>query len=332
MASKKITSEDGLLGYLDELVDHLRDLAPLAIREGDINAIHQARVTTRRLKAAIDLFDSVIADDQKQGPLKLLKRLRRRLGPLRDADVMVGHLLHLQAAKRWIRPAAWVADKLRQRRDEAFKQTQGKVDVPDLLGRLGQWWGVREQIREALGEPAEMMLRDSLLDQLHEFERAADRLIAAPAAGADPADRQDPHELRIAGKALRYTLELAKADGHAMPKSVLKQFKAIQEALGLWHDYVVLGQDAMRTDLEAELALHDSALHREMLSLAVETARRADAKLRQFGRLWQANGQAIRQVVESLFSMPAVPSAPIVPDAAEEPGEATAAPEEEQAG
>ena len=330
MTSKKITSEGGLLGYLDELVDGLRDLAPLAIREGDINAIHQARVTTRRLKAAIDLFDSVIADDQKKGPLKLLKRLRRRLGPLRDADVMVGHLLHLQTAKRWARPAGWVAEKLRQRRVEAFKQTQGKVDVPDLLGRLGQWWGVREQIREALGEPVELLLRDSLLDQLHQFERAADRLIAGPAAGADPAEKQDPHELRIAGKALRYTLELAKADGHAMPKSVLKQFKSLQEALGLWHDYVVLGQEAMRTDLEAELALHDSALHREVLSLAVETARRADAKLQQFGRLWQANGQGIRQVVESLFSLPAVPSVPIVPDsAAVEAGEASAAPEEQ---
>lgn len=326
MAAKKAGKEVGLLGYLDELVDRLRDLAPLAIREGDINAIHQARVTTRRLKAAIDLFDPVIADDQKAGPLRLLKRLRRRLGPLRDADVMVGHLQYLQTTKRWARPAGWVADRLRRRRDEAFKKAQDKVDVPDLLGRLGQWWGVREQIREALGEPVELMLRDSLLDQLHDFERAADRLIAGPAAEAGPTDKQDPHELRIAGKALRYTLELAKADGHDMPRSVLRQFKSLQEALGLWHDYVVLGQEAMRTDLEAELALHDSALHREVLNLAVETARRADAKLQQFGRLWQSSGQGIRQVVESLFSLPAVPSVPIVPDSA------ATAPEQEQAG
>lgn len=307
MADRKKVTDEGLLGYLDELVDKLRDLVSPAIRDGEVEAIHQARVTTRRLKAAIDLFDSVIAEKQKAGPLKLLKRLRRRLGALRDADVMVEHLEQLGKGKRWNRPASWVAGRVKARRDEAIKGMQGKVDVPDLLGRLGQWWGVREQIREALGEPAELMLRDSLLDQLHEFERAADRLFGGE---TDSGSKQDPHELRIAGKALRYTLELARADGHPLPKDVLKQFKAMQEALGLWHDCIVLGQEAMREDLEADLALHDSALHREVLGLAVETARRADAKLRQFGEMWREHGQEIRGIIESVFSAPATSESP----------------------
>lgn len=313
MAETENIAEDGLLGYLDELAEKLRNLVPMAIRDGEVEAIHQARVTTRRLKAAIDLFDSVIAEKQKEAPKKLLKRLRRRLGALRDADVMIEHLAQLGKARRWGRPAAWIASRMRARRDEAFRQTREKVEVADVLGRLGQLWGVREQVREAMGEPAAVMLRDSLLDQLHQFEHAADGLFGME---KETGVRQDPHELRIAGKALRYTLELAKADGHPLPKDVLRQFKSLQEALGLWHDYVVLGQEAMREDLAADLALHDSMLHREVLALAVEAARRADARLRQFGTQWQASGREIRRIIEELFPAPAIvpPAMPPAPE------------------
>ena len=41
-----------LLAYLDDLVDHLRRLVPKALRGNNPEAIHDARVATRRLKAA----------------------------------------------------------------------------------------------------------------------------------------------------------------------------------------------------------------------------------------------------------------------------------------
>src|SRR4051812_36369647 len=49
-----------LLTYLDELVEHLRRLIPTAIRGSDADAIHDARVATRRLKAALDLLQTAI--------------------------------------------------------------------------------------------------------------------------------------------------------------------------------------------------------------------------------------------------------------------------------
>ena len=56
--------------------------------------------------------------------------------------------------------------------------------------------------------------------------------------------------MRIAGKALRYTLEMAVVEGHTLPGPVLKAFKRMQACLGLWHDYVVLTEAALRASLE----------------------------------------------------------------------------------
>ena len=77
----------GLLTYLDEQIESLNLHLPAAVESFDAKGIHQARVATRRLKAGLDLVAPLI-----QGPsIKLVnragRRIRRRLGPLRDLDV-----------------------------------------------------------------------------------------------------------------------------------------------------------------------------------------------------------------------------------------------------
>ena len=70
----------------------------------------------------------------------------------------------------------------------------------------------------------------------------------------------DVHELRIAGKLLRYTLELAEPLGYQLSPSVLKSFKQLQEALGLWHDDVVLGERALFDRARADAVLPPAAV------------------------------------------------------------------------
>jgi CHAD domain-containing protein len=69
----------------------------------------------------------------------------------------------------------------------------------------------------------------------------------------------DVHELRIDGKLLRYTLELAAPLGFGAPMPLLRAFKQLQDALGLWHDYVVLGEQTLRYALDQQLPLHNSS-------------------------------------------------------------------------
>src|SRR5690348_7378182 len=76
-----------LLGHLDALVEELRARVPAALGEWEPEAIHQSRVATRRLKAALDLMKPVLSKRPRRKFNRITRKLRRRLGPLRDADV-----------------------------------------------------------------------------------------------------------------------------------------------------------------------------------------------------------------------------------------------------
>ena len=50
-----------LLDRIDELVGGLRQQVPAALKDFDADGIHDARVATRRLKAALDLLEPVLS-------------------------------------------------------------------------------------------------------------------------------------------------------------------------------------------------------------------------------------------------------------------------------
>src|SRR3954447_14134035 len=81
-----------LCKHLDHLVDELRVHVPAALNDFDPQAIHKARGATRRLKAALDLLKSCVSPAHASPFTKIGRKLRRRLGPLRDIDVMIEHL------------------------------------------------------------------------------------------------------------------------------------------------------------------------------------------------------------------------------------------------
>ena len=69
-----------------------------AIRARRPEALHQMRIGVRRLRAAISLFDDVIAGEQGQHVRNVLKWVGRELGPARDLDVFVADILEPQRA------------------------------------------------------------------------------------------------------------------------------------------------------------------------------------------------------------------------------------------
>ena len=77
----------------DEIVQHLaRDVQKRAkaIRgDIDVDAVHDMRTATRRLRTAIKLYASEARDDRRKSIEKELKRVARRLGSVRDLDVLL---------------------------------------------------------------------------------------------------------------------------------------------------------------------------------------------------------------------------------------------------
>src|ERR1700677_3092632 len=100
-----------LLAYIDELVEELRGHVPKAMKHWDPGAIHQSRVATRRLKAALDLLRPVLSDEHLKPFSNVSRKLRRRLGPMRDLDVMIGHLGDLKS-KPHAQAIQWLEERL----------------------------------------------------------------------------------------------------------------------------------------------------------------------------------------------------------------------------
>ena len=295
----------GLIGHLDELVEELRKHTPPALHEFDEDAIHKARVTTRRLKAAVDLLDRVLDRDHSKPFARLGRKLRRRLGPLRDIDVMLGHLEDIDAGSDRTRGAAWLRDRLLQDRQRARNKSQRKADPLQIIHRLASWQRVRQDVVLAQ-QAVPSLLAESMHTQLDSFVDQANQLharLSAEDAGDTVATRHDPHQLRIAGKALRYTMELAQADGHELPNGILKTFKQMQECLGTWHDFVVMAERAMEACLNEDLPLHDPATQCDVLALIEYAMKRAQEELEGFAEMWDEQGLALTESIRKTFAL-----------------------------
>lgn len=321
---KRDAAEFPLLKYLDSLVENLRKLISSAVKGEDEDSVHDARVATRRLKAATNLLAPAVSSRFRRPFNRVTKSLRRQLGPLRDLDVMLEHLKEFNQPK--LHPATeWFRQRLGDLRDGAVRSAADNAPPARMLARLGSWWGLRHEIADARDRIAEL-LGQSVHLQLDAFIEQADDLVGQRGG--------DPHQLRIAGKSLRYTLEMARQHGVRLPASVTALFKRMQTALGLWHDYVVLTERMMRESVESDLVLHDPRLQAQILSLAQVSLRKAESQLKKMANLWQTRGQSLTQTIRQAFPLTKHPAAEIEPQApavaadmplAPEPGAAPAA-------
>ena len=299
------SKDDGspLLKYLDGLVEDLHKNVNKALRDFDADAIHDARVATRRLRAATKLLAPVLSDDRRKPFDKVLKKLRRRLGSLRDLDVMIENLSKVASEKSLGTAASYMKDELTRQQSEERDKARKKTSPADFLSKLGCWYPVREEIAEST-QAIDSLLSESLHLQFDAFAEQSGQL------GNDPAaHRNDPHQLRIAGKSLRYTLEMAKEQGHKLPSSILKAFKKMQEALGDWHDDVVLVQCAMSMSLDQMLAYHRPETQDQMLKLARLFLVRSERELGKFARLWDKHGSLVADAIRNRFPLTHAPEA-----------------------
>jgi CHAD domain-containing protein len=205
-------------------VAHFLDAAVSGQDEAE--GVHQLRIWTRRAGAALRLFRSALPDARRRRMKKLLRKLRKRGGAIRDADV---HLERLQAEansgpKRVIKllkdERRTARRKLRKLRGRLRKDDRFSVQVEQLLEHIA--WPKRHSSRRA--PPFAPWCRHELAPlAAHYFELAEGNLEHDDAL----------HALRIAGKRLRYALELSVAALKPWPARRLdEELSAVQDRLG----------------------------------------------------------------------------------------------------
>jgi CHAD domain-containing protein len=242
-----------LAGTLGELAGALESRLA-GSRRGDPSDIHRARVAARRLLEALALVDRNDAPAAKPAR-KSVRRLRRALGPVREVDVTLA--LFEDEARRHDWPlgsvervrGALLADRER-RRLHMFRRLP-RACPSELIADLQ---GLASSLPISKHKEAPI-LSARVLKRSREFDAAI--------RDVGPLYRPEAlHRVRIAGKKLRYALELVQRHGYQSVTRDLSVLRQWQARLGRLNDLHVLqthlasiaadrASHAVRRDVEA---------------------------------------------------------------------------------
>lgn len=221
------------------LRQHAAAFAEHACRAGsedeDPEHVHQTRVATRRLRAAIRLFGDVLPTSS--GELNdELAWIAGQLGPLRDLDVQVRRLREIATALGVGEELGSYADWLLEQRraslaalDEALT-SQRFTDLRGKLSGVSEWQPLTELDRPALEDGPRRLRR-----AYRRVRRCGDALHEHSAAN-------ELHRTRIRAKRLRYAVEFFESLYGKPAQRVVRRAVDLQDLLGDFQDGVVSGQ------------------------------------------------------------------------------------------
>ena len=203
------------------------------IRDGDPDSIHDARVATRRIRAALAVIGgnghpAWRAVDQQ------MRALARALGAARDLDVIADLIEHAHTDASGDHPMAAFRRCIQKERADARRKLIKAVEriplhalVPTERKHVAGWWLADSNAAAAL--TAQMRQQSAaLLDSV------------AHASGVYFPKRT--HEVRVHAKRLRYLVEVATHAGRWSSDREARLLARVQSVLGDLHDREVLIQ------------------------------------------------------------------------------------------
>jgi CHAD domain-containing protein/inorganic triphosphatase YgiF len=212
----------------------------------DIEALHDMRVATRRMRAAFRLFGDYLDMEELAPIAKGLRRTGRILGAVRDLDVFWAKTQRYLESLPLGQPvdldplhAAWEAQRARGREEmlaylESNRYARFKERFDEFLHTPGA--GALPITAQA-GEPAAYRLRQVVPAALYQrlaAMQAFDEWVSEPDV---PLSRY--HQLRIISKGMRYALEFFQEVLGPEAGTLIGEVKALQDHLGDLQDAVV---------------------------------------------------------------------------------------------
>jgi CHAD domain-containing protein len=201
-----------------------RELTKLAKNPAP-ESVHKFRTNSRRVEAVLsEVAPELNRNDKKL--LKLLSRLRKKAGQVRDLDVEIASLRSLKIPEGNGHKSQFV-DALveeRARHEQKLAKAFNHATSNEVRKRLKRAASELEIPRNT--EPLTLTL--SKLAKLgRDHTTLTERTL---------------HQYRIIGKRARYIAELADKDAEA--KRIIDQLKHMQDVIGDWHDWLKLTQRA----------------------------------------------------------------------------------------
>jgi CHAD domain-containing protein len=206
------------------------------VYDGAADAVHDSRVTTRRIREVLALVPAVPGRDGKDDVAAGYQKVGRALGKVRDIDVQIALIENLEAHAPQTAPSLVLVrqdhERARLSRMRELIKTLERLDVAGLIHLV------------AAGHPTGLRTRLTSNGWRHQLRRlAVERSHTALDAITHATGVYFPkraHRARIAIKQLRYAAEIAEHTGFSEMGPAIAALKRGQGILGDLHDRQVL--------------------------------------------------------------------------------------------
>ena len=200
-------------------------------------SVHNFRTGARRIQT---LFEELLPErDHNQKKLvKLLSRMRKRSGKVRDLDAQLAALRSLKVSQEPRRKTQLIQAliELRAKNEKKLRKALTKEAVRE----------VRKRLRRAS--------KDLRVEEIADPLRIAQEMMSQAAIASRPLTEEILHRQRILTKRARYVAEFASKSPET--DRLIEQLKHAQDALGDWHDWSMLTE----TSLQRLGDVHQSSL------------------------------------------------------------------------
>jgi inorganic triphosphatase YgiF len=307
------TVRDGVRHIVARHLHRLRLYDPGTRTGEDPESLHDMRVATRRLRAAVRVFAGGILARLQKGMSRELQWLGQLLGPVRDLDVQMAKLdSFIAAAPAGFRPALGCLREYME--SERMHRHAGMLVGLDtaryfrLLLRLERFADARARGRSRDAASQELIVvagQRAIKRAFRRLIKRGDKIQATP-------HPEDLHALRIRAKRLRYLLEFLQELTGKPGRRLVKRLTELQDLLGSYHDSVVLA-DFVRVYVESAGAQLAPAQLVALGALVASELRFAEQKRTDFEATWRrfarprtaADCRALLQKLRGLEAPPA---------------------------
>ena len=230
--------------YQNRIIRALIRLIPSIHEAKDPEGVHKMRVATRRLRAALPLFRSCMRKKDYKRWISEIKRVTTALGRARDLDVQIEFLTDFRDSmlenhdipdfgtgiNALITSLSEERSMIQPILDSAVERIVKKEVIQEIKSYLRRYSGLwstcsaNDAVREVIDKGSQF-----IFETVDILKKKSDAIY-------DPLDISGHHQMRIAAKKLRYTLEAFQVILPLQVKEIEKGVKKLQDLLGEVHD------------------------------------------------------------------------------------------------
>jgi len=289
---------DRLIEFITKQLARLDKHFDAVQERGDVDAVHDFRVASRRLREPLDIMAHWTPRRRVTRVARRLRRMRRAVSTVRDLDVLFESL-----ADRTTSPRIDAADRerlealLTSRRRHALAKARNTL----LTHKPHK---VQEQVPELIA-----IFRERIAGEHDAVANAMDeqwRQRASAIMARHPQDdaTTDLHECRVLLKKLRYSTELLRRMQDRQRGPFLDALVSMQDLLGAWNDHLFAAGELARLATREKILARHSRLSAGLLNGAAARAALAEALRREVLSAWPM----LRRAIETESGSSAVPA------------------------